>query len=145
MPSFPSPVSADMRWRMIAEAAWFRFQRRGYVHGHHEQDWIDAEREIDQLLAQASRGGATAKDDLIIIEGIGPKIAEVLAQAGITTFAQLAAAAPAAIKALLDRAGARFAMANPASWPQQAALAAKGDWVALKQLQDRLTAGVAKA
>jgi large subunit ribosomal protein L17 len=80
-----------------------------------------------------------APDDLIIIEGIGPKIAGVLQDAGILTFRQLAALQPEQIKELLDRGGVR--LADPRSWPEQARLAADGDMDGLKALQDRLTAG----
>ncbi len=84
------------------------------------------------------------KDDLVIIEGIGPKINELLLKAGIDTFAKLAATSEATLQQILTAAGTRFAMANPASWPQQAALAAKGDWAALRTLMDELVGGVAK-
>ena len=78
-------------------------------------------------------------DDLKRIEGIGPKIAAVLAEAGVITFAQLAAAEVADLSRILREAGLR--LANPATWPEQAALAAAGDWAALRALQDRIRAG----
>ncbi len=80
-------------------------------------------------------------DDLKIIEGIGPKISGLLRAGGIETFAGLARSAPSAIQAILDQAGSSFRMANPATWPEQAGLAATNQWVALKALQERLTAG----
>ena len=80
-------------------------------------------------------------DDLRKIEGIGPKISGLLHDAGILTFAQLAASEPEQIKQILTDAGPRYQLANPASWPEQAKLAADGDWDGLQELQDRLTAG----
>ena len=81
-----------------------------------------------------------AKDDLKKIEGIGPKIAETLAAAGIATFADLAKAKPAAISEII--AGVRGNHV-PDTWPQQAKLAADGKWDELKELQDKLDGGKA--
>ena len=86
----------------------------------------------------------TKADDLAIIEGIGPKIALVLTNNGITTFAQLAKTEPAAIQDMLKKSSGRFNMAKPQTWPQQAELAAAGNWDALKKLQDELSGGVKK-
>jgi len=79
-------------------------------------------------------------DDLKLIEGIGPKIAGVLAAAGITTFAQLAATDVSRLKQILAQAGLA-ALADPATWPQQAALAAAGKLDELKVLQGQLKGG----
>lgn len=84
---------------------------------------------------------APAADDLEKIEGIGPKIAEVLTAAGIATFAQLAEAAPEQIREILDNAGSQFAAHDPATWPKQAELAAAGKWDELKTWQDELMGG----
>lgn len=97
------------------------------------------------LAAAAAFGFAPQKDgrdDLELIEGIGPKISELLHHAGIGTFAQLAAAPTATIQQILDAAGPHFRLANPESWARQAALCVKDDWAALRRLQDELIAGV---
>jgi predicted flap endonuclease-1-like 5' DNA nuclease len=80
-------------------------------------------------------------DDLKIIEGIGPKIEELLNNAGIIKYSQLSETDPAQIKSLLDAAGSRFAMHNPETWSIQAELAKKGEWDKLKEYQDYLNAG----
>jgi large subunit ribosomal protein L17 len=80
-------------------------------------------------------------EDLKIVEGIGPKIAQVLADAGVTTFAQLADMTPEAIKEITSAAGVG---ATTDSWPGQAALARDGKWDELKTLQDALNAGRAE-
>jgi large subunit ribosomal protein L27 len=82
------------------------------------------------------------KDDLTIVEGIGPKINDLLVAGGIDTFENLANASIEAIQAILDEAGPSFRIAKPATWPAQSALCASGSWEELKALQDRLTAGV---
>ena len=96
--------------------------------------------EAESFAAEAEEVPAKP-DDLTRIEGIGPKIAGLLQEAGITTFAQLAATDVEALRQILARAGRRFAMASPEAWPEQAELAAKGAWEALKALQDQLKGG----
>lgn len=86
---------------------------------------------------------ATA-DDLKRIEGIGPKIASLLNAADIMTFADLSKATPKKLADVLTAAGARFRLANPGSWQQQAKLAAAGKTEELKKLQDELKGGVKK-
>ncbi len=82
------------------------------------------------------------RDDLTIIEGIGPKINELLIAGGIDTFVKLANAPVERVQAILDAAGPSFRLAKPASWARQSELCASGEWEALKALQDALTAGV---
>lgn len=84
----------------------------------------------------------TAADDLKKIEGIGPKIAQLLNDAGIVTFADLSKAKVKMLKEVLTNAGSRYKMHNPTTWPKQAKLAASGKWDALKKLQDELNGGV---
>lgn len=78
-------------------------------------------------------------DDLKRIEGIGPKIANLLKEAGITTFTHLANTEVSHLEQLLDEADLR--LANPDTWPEQAKLAAAGDWEALATLQEDLKGG----
>jgi predicted flap endonuclease-1-like 5' DNA nuclease len=82
-----------------------------------------------------------AADDLTKIEGVGKKIAELLVADGITTFAALSKATAKKLKAILDAAGSKFAMHEPATWPKQSKLAAAGKWDELKKLQDELKGG----
>ena len=106
----------------------------------------------DKVVAKASTTKktvakkATAKkgDDLKRIEGIGPKIAGLLNEAGITTFAQLGKASEKKLADVLQAAGARFRLAKPKTWQEQAKLAAASKWDALKTLQDELKGGVRK-
>ncbi|MFZ1703583.1 MAG: helix-hairpin-helix domain-containing protein [Saprospiraceae bacterium] len=83
----------------------------------------------------------TSKDNLTKIEGIGPKIAEIFNNAGILTFAHLAAADVEQLKNLLSEAGPRFTAHDPTTWPQQATFAADGKWDELKAWQDTLDGG----
>jgi predicted flap endonuclease-1-like 5' DNA nuclease len=80
-------------------------------------------------------------DNLQIIEGIGPKVAELLSSNGIATWADLASKSPDEIKPILDAAGSAYKMMDPTSWPQQAKLAAEGQWSALIEFQKFLDGG----
>jgi predicted flap endonuclease-1-like 5' DNA nuclease len=97
--------------------------------------------EIDVGSAKAAGFDIAGSDDLEIVEGIGPKIAQLLRQHGVTTFVQLASSSPAEISAILEKGGPNFRIANPGSWPEQAGYCVRNDWAGLKALQDRLTAG----
>jgi large subunit ribosomal protein L15 len=91
--------------------------------------------------APAKKAAKAEGDDLTKIEGIGPKISEVLIANGVTTFAQLATTATDTISAWLEAADGNFAAHTPATWGQQAQLAADGKWDELKELQDQLNGG----
>jgi predicted flap endonuclease-1-like 5' DNA nuclease len=97
------------------------------------------------LAVDAHVGEPLTEDDLAEIEGIGPKIAQVLKGAGLVTFAQLADSSVEQLRTILAQAGPRFALANPETWPQQARLAAAGSWEELKKLQEGLRGGVKRS
>ena len=80
-------------------------------------------------------------DDLKKIEGIGPKIEELLHNADIKSFADLAAADVSTLKEILNNAGSRYQMHDPSSWPMQSDMAAKGEWDKLKEWQDNAKGG----
>lgn len=86
-------------------------------------------------------GKRILQDDLQVVEGIGPKIKELLHAGGVTTWSQLAAASPERLREILHDAGEAFAMHDPSTWPQQAALARDGEWAKLKTWQDELDGG----
>ena len=81
---------------------------------------------------------APVPDDLKRIEGIGPKISVLLQKVGVKTFAKLAETGSERLRQILREGGLR---ANPTTWPQQASLAAAGDWDALGALQAELKGG----
>jgi predicted flap endonuclease-1-like 5' DNA nuclease len=80
-------------------------------------------------------------DDLTKIEGVGKKIAELLSAEQIVSFQALAKSTPKKIRTILDAAGSKFKMHDPATWPKQAKLAAAGKWDELKKLQADLKGG----
>jgi predicted flap endonuclease-1-like 5' DNA nuclease len=78
-------------------------------------------------------------DDLTRIEGIGPKVAAVLHDAGIDTYMQLAQSEVEELREILRAVGLAFM--NPTTWPEQAELAASGEETALTDLQAELKGG----
>ena len=100
-----------------------------------------AEVVYDAAAASAAFGVAIKQDDLKVVEGIGPKIEGLFHDAGIMTWRQLSQTEPARLKEILDAAGPRYQMHNPATWPTQSGLAADNKWAELKTMTDNLDAG----
>lgn len=93
------------------------------------------------VTVAAAKAVAPTKDNLKRVEGIGPKIEQLLQEANIHTFEQLAEASVETLREILAAAGPRFRMHSPDTWARQAAIAARGDWDALKTWQDQLKGG----
>lgn len=97
--------------------------------------------DFEALDALKSRiKGGYLHDDLTQIEGIGPKAQEALYEAGFRSFANVAAANVDALREVLEK-NPNLKLLVPDTWPQQAALLAKGDLDGLKALQDQLKGG----
>jgi predicted flap endonuclease-1-like 5' DNA nuclease/outer membrane murein-binding lipoprotein Lpp len=114
---------------------------------------IELEPEIKKTLSPAVTGNITPvaepfigaagsqRDDLTVVEGIGPKIQELLFQYGIFTYGQLANTDVSRLKEILATAGPQLAMHDPGTWPSQANLAANDEWDNLKAIQKFLKGG----
>ncbi len=77
--------------------------------------------EVKKEAPKAAPKKTEAKgDDLKKLEGVGPKLAEILNEAGITTYAELAGSSIEKIKEILEAAGSRYASKDPAPWIEQA-------------------------
>ena len=100
---------------------------------------------IPAVVADDAAPKATGKkpklDDLKIVEGVGPKIEQLLKEGGINTWAQLSEADVDRLKEILDAAGPRYQIHNPSTWPAQAKFAAEGRFDELKEYQDMLIGG----
>ena len=100
------------------------------------------EEKVAPVAAKPKAKKATGKaDDLKKVEGIGPKIAETLNNAGISTFAELAKTDAAKISEIIADVRGNHVTDT---WPKQAELAAEGKWDELQKWQDELDGGVAK-
>ncbi|MFT4665366.1 MAG: putative flap endonuclease-1-like 5' DNA nuclease [Polaribacter sp.] len=80
-------------------------------------------------------------DDLKIIEGIGPKIEQLLKDGGIDNWSKLASATEADIMQILNAAGDRYRLADPGAWAKQARLANEGQMEVLREYQEGLKGG----
>lgn len=84
---------------------------------------------------------ATEGDDLTRIEGIGPKVAGALINAGIATFAQLAAMNPDDLVRIVKvEAGVRI-VGDAKTWPKQAQYIVDGDMEGFEAYKNRLVGG----
>lgn len=103
-----------------------------------------AEAKVEEVAAPAAEV-VTTGDDLVKIEGIGPKVAEIFNEAGITTFAQLASKTKEELEAILNPHGGIYVAMDPTTWPQQAQLAADGKWEEFDKLLEELKGGKEEA
>jgi predicted flap endonuclease-1-like 5' DNA nuclease len=132
---------------------WLHSQRRrerpgvsganlpGLESGHADEEGTESQaaEATPEVVTSAGLPPDLPTDDLKRVEGIGPKISVVLRQAGILTYAQLAATDADQLRAVLAEAGIR--LADPGTWPDQARLAADGRWEALSEFQAQLRGG----
>jgi len=93
---------------------------------------------VDYKLASTVLTKKVVPNDHKIIEGIGPKISNLLKRNKISTWQMLSQSPVKNIQAILDKRGTKFSLANPKTWPTQARLAVQGKWAELKKFQDVL-------
>ena len=104
--------------------------------------WLLNSKKLGQPEAEQEASEPKTKkdaDDLVKIEGIGPKAAKVLKSEGITTFETLANAKASYVRKIINAADMQ--LMNPKGWIAQAKLAARGDWQAFEKLQSELKSG----
>lgn len=126
------PVVAE-RDRLTAELADER--RRPAPAGHEttaEPPSDAGERSVDATSAAAGAAEVLGRpvdvDDLTVIEGIGPQIADLCHGIGIRTWEEMSTTEVSLLRTMLTDAGQRFKAHDPSTWPQQAALLASGAW-----------------
>lgn len=112
---------------LLLVVIWWAFRRENPEKASVESNW------------RACDVRKNSTDDLTVIEGIGPKVAGVLQDTGITTFDDLARAKVEDVQKVLAEAGLQ--MMNPGGWIEQAKLAARGDWDGLERLKGELKGG----
>jgi predicted flap endonuclease-1-like 5' DNA nuclease len=95
--------------------------------------------EEDTIPLSANAHYPADHTDLTVIEGVGPRIEELLREAGINTWDELAEADLDRLSEILDAQNLSFH--NPATWTAQARLAAGGHWELLKEYQEQLRGG----
>lgn len=146
--------AAGSRYRMHDSKTWPK-QARLANEGKWEeliefQKFTDAGREdtgsfetpakVEKLLVK-KLGFSTNPEDLKVVEGVGPKIEGLMKEDGINNWSDLAKASVETLQGILNKAGDRYRLADPSTWPKQAGLAAEGKWDELKKYQDFLSGG----
>ena len=96
---------------------------------------------FDARSAKGVYGKKINENDLKIIEGIGPKIEELFKTSGILTWKSLSETSVDRCKEILNKAGERFQIHDPGTWPRQAKLCYEGKWQELKDWQGILDGG----
>lgn len=131
-------------WALLRNAKNYKpdFELHAHEEEHHtpEEQAEETPAAIDEERAmEAAITAQVQPDDLTVIEGIGPKVNQLLNNAGIQTYAQLADANPESLKAILEPAGLHFI--NPESWVEQAQLLSEGKMEAFQELAKQLKGG----
>ena len=96
---------------------------------------------FDVKAVKAIYGKSYKQDDLKIIEGIGPKIEELFKTSGILTWKALGETSVDRLREILSKAGERYNVHDPNTWPRQSKLAYEGKWQELKDWQNTLDGG----
>ena len=81
------------------------------------------------------------RDELKVIEGIGPALERLLNENGIISYDQLSNHKVSQLKEILDKAGPRFRVHIPETWPEQAGLLRDGKIAAFSALTQKLKGG----
>ena len=101
--------------------------------------WVSRDKGEQAEVQPEAPAAQKSADDLTKLEGVGPKVAKLLTEAGYASFADLAKADAAEVDIMLD--ANKLAMLDSAGWIDQAKLAAAGDMEGLAKLQDELKGG----
>jgi predicted flap endonuclease-1-like 5' DNA nuclease len=88
---------------------------------------------VDELITPPPAPEGEAGDDLTRIKGLGPKLSRILADLGVTRFAQIAAWTEADIVAIDAKLGAFAGRPTRDAWVEQARLLAGGDTAAYEE------------
>lgn len=120
----------------------------GYFKGRIQKDrWVEQsaalhkEKLNNPYTFAVKQSAPNKEEDLKRIEGIGPKIEQLLNGADIVSFQQLAETEISHLREILDAAGDRYRMHDPGTWSAQARLAANGEWELLEEYQEELKGG----
>ena len=87
-----------------------------------KEDVTEVAQTIKEKVSEITNTTAV-KTDLKVINGIGPKLEQILNDAGINNYTDLTKASKKDLQNILDQAGPRYRMHNPEDWKAQAKLA----------------------
>ncbi len=84
----------------------------------------------EHAAAKPKAAKAPPPDDLTQLNGIGPRIASILSDGGVTTYDELQHTDPSELRKIIAQGGA-LPPSSLDSWPTQASYAVRGDWQGL--------------
>jgi chromosome segregation ATPase len=100
-----------------------------------EKKMLDLNKEVSNLKTQK----LAMQDKFSYLTGIGKKVSSILRLAGIESFSQLAATDVNRIREILEKENPSLLnITDPTTWPEQARLAAIGDWTILSALEESI-------
>jgi len=138
-----SPRTWQKQIQLCLEKNWqglIDYQQKLYAEKTN-QDITPILTKIEKVIAKKLDFVDVEVNNLKIIEGIGPKIENLLKMGYINNWEELAEAPLERIEKILEDGGERFKLAIPSSWSTQAQYAINHDWVKLRQYQEELTNG----
>lgn len=133
-----SPRLKSERPSKLEPPASFQIKADGYVSEKEQSSNVLL---FDAAAAKEAFNKKIKWNDLKIIEGIGPKIENLLQESKIDSWEGLSETVASDLKKILDAAGSKFKMHDPTSWPIQAKMAVNNEWKNLKTWQDTHNAG----
>lgn len=128
-----------VRENTLTSSEPFKLARVSSQDEEEEEEVIETAEETTEESTEEVVEETTDADDLTKIEGIGPKIAEVLEANGIKSFEDLSASKVGDLRTIL--ADNDLASHEPKTWSKQATLAKNGKWDKLAELQEELDGG----
>lgn len=95
----------------------------------------ESQQRFDASAAKNVFGKNIKEDDLKIVEGICTKIEELFKNSGIATWKAMSELSVDRLREILSKAGERYHIHDPESWPKQSKLAYEGKWQQLRDWQ----------
>lgn len=139
--AIPKIELAMRRDERIMRFLTVKLDKYGVKYNDDKRKGLIGKKSSDKKEETKSEGGYVKKDDLTLIEGVGPKVAKLLRTAGVNTYTALSASTPNELKEILSKGGPAFNGMEPTTWPDQAQLAADGKWTELNNLKASLDGG----
>ena len=100
------------------------------------------EDETDEIISvKKEKKQKAEKDNLQMIEGVGPKIEKLMNKHGVRTFADVVSSDVTGLEDILLAGWPRYQVHSPTTWPDQARLAMQGKWSELEEYQGILNRG----
>ena len=139
--AIPKIELAMRRDERIMRFLTVKLDRHGIKYNEDKRNGLIGVKRSEEKAQPDEKKTFVKKDDLTLIEGVGPKIAKLLYAAGVTSYSALTGKTLDELKDILSKGGPTFAGHDPTSWADQAQLAADGKWNQLNELKDSLHGG----